>query len=441
MISMKQLAILLALLPVFLQAKVPEWVQSVPTNSFYYWGIGVCELSDANYKEVAKREALEEIIQQISVKVESNSFMSMTEIDFVAHEDYQKHIQASSQVYLENLQIFDTYQDKKKYYVCYRLNKEEYKAKVKAKSIEIARSAYEYLQQARDAEAKGNLTSAITYYQKGLEIVEPWLFLDLSYMTENVPVALYSGYMSVFDGIDLNIKPTSVSVQNLKATNVEIVAKVLKNDVPLSNIPLKAQFVNGIGKITPSVKTNNVGEGRFYLTQLASKEVSQSIKIHVDHTILRELPQIYQNKSTSWKLPEAVFLINIEQQNFTFYINPINNAIPPLLRQVASVLSNDYFEVTTNLYDATHIIDIATDLKKAGSIKGDLENLDEWFATLNVAVRSKEGSVLTRYAEEGVRILVSENSSQTVATQQASKELLKRFKREFPKQLEKLNIH
>ncbi len=117
MISMKQLAILLALLPVFLQAKVPEWVQSVPTNSFYYWGIGVCELSDANYKEVAKREALEEIIQQISVKVESNSFMSMTEIDFVAHEDYQKHIQASSQVYLENLQIFDTYQDKKKYYV------------------------------------------------------------------------------------------------------------------------------------------------------------------------------------------------------------------------------------------------------------------------------------------------------------------------------------
>lgn len=108
---------------------------------------------------------------------------------------------------------------------------------------------------------------------------------------------------------------------------------------------------------------------------------------------------------------------------------------------MASVLSNDYFEVTTNLYDATHIIDIATDLKKAGSIKGDLENLDEWFATLNVAVRSKEGSVLTRYAEEGVRILVSENSSQTVATQQASKELLKRFKREFPKQLEKLNIH
>lgn len=440
MINMKRLAILFVLLPVLLQAKVPEWVQNAPTNSFYYWGIGACELSNVNYKEVAKREALEEITQQISVRVESNSFMNMTEIDLVAHEDYQKQMQASSQVYLEDLQIFDTYQDKKKYYVCFRLNKEEYKTKVKAKSLEIAKSAYEYLQQARDVEAKGNLTSAITYYQKGLEVVEPWLFLDLSYMAENVPVALYSGYMSVFDGLVLNLQPESTSVQSLKAINVEIVATLRKNNTPLQNIPLVAQFMNGKGKITPSTKTNNIGEGRFYLTQLTSKEVSQSIKICVDKSILTDLPQIYQGKATSQKLPEALFMVNVEQQNIVFFINPINNAIPSLLRQVASVLTNEYFEVTTNLYEATHIIDIATDLKKVGSVNGDLENLDEWLATLNVAVRSKDGAVLTHYAEEGVRILVPENSAQSVATQQASKELIKRFKREFSKRLGSVNI-
>lgn len=440
MIKMKKLALLLVLLPVFLQAKVPEWVQSVPTNSFYYWGIGVCELSDVNYNEVAKREALEEIMQQISVKVESNSFMNMTEMDLVAHEDYQKQMQASSQVYLEDLQIFDTYQDKKKYYVCYRLNKEEYKARVKAKGLEIAESAYGYLQQARDAEANGNIPSAITFYQKGLEIVEPWLFLNLSYMAENVPVALYSGYMSVFDGLVLNLQPESISVQSLKSINVEIVATLHRNNAPLQNIPLVAQFINGKGKITPSIKTNNVGEGRFYLTQLTSKEASQSIKICVDKSVLRDLPQIYHGKATSQKLPEALLMVDVEQQNIVFYINPINNAIPSLLRQVASVLSNEYFDVTTNLYEATHIIDIATDLKKTGSVKGNLENLDEWLATLNVAVKSKEGGVLTHYAEEGVRVLVPENSSQIVASQQASKELIKRFKREFPKRLEKVNI-
>lgn len=441
MIDMKKvLLFLLSITPILLVARTPEWVSSRPNNSFYYWGIGVCELSDGNFKEVAKRLALEEITQQISVNVESNSFMSMAETDFVAHEDYQKQIQSSSQAYLEDLQIFDTYQDKKKYYVCYRLNKDEYKAKTKAKSQEVAKSAYEYLLQARGAEAEGNLTSAIGYYQKGLENIEPWLFLDLSYLEENVPVALYSGYMSIFDGLSLELTPQSATVQNLKATNIEVVANLRKNNFPVRNAPLKAQFVNGKGNITPSVKTNNTGEGRFYLTQLTSKEASQSVKICVDNSILKDLPAIYQNKTTLQKLPEALFAINVEQQNIVFYINPINNAIPPLLRQVASVLSSEYFEVTANLYEATHIIDIATDLRKVGNVTGDLENLDEWLATLDVVLKSKEGTILTHYSLEGVRILVSENSTQTVAAQQASKELTKRFKREFQKQLEKVNI-
>lgn len=441
MIDMKKILLfLLSIIPILLFARVPEWVSSRPNNSFYYWGIGVCEISDVNFKEVAKRQALEEITQQISVKVESNSFMSMTEIDLVANEDYQKQIQASSQVYLEELQIFDTYQDKKKYYVCYRLNKDEYKAKVRAKSQEIAKSAYEYLQQARAAESDGNLTSAIGYYQKGLEVVEPWLFLDLSYMAENVPVALYSGYMSIFDGLSLTITPQSATMQNLKAANIEVVASLRKNNIPVQNFPLKAQFVTGSGKFTPSAKTNSSGEGRFYLTQMTSKEASQMIKISIDNSVIKDLPDIYQNKTTSQKLPEALFVINVEKQNVVFYLNPINNAIPPLLRQIASLLSSEYFEVTTNLYEATHVIDIATDLRLVGTVNGDLENLDEWLATLNVALRNKEGSVLTHYSLEGVRILVAENSSQTVASQQASRELIKRFKREFPRQLEKVNI-
>ena len=441
MTNLKRLTLLLVLLPVLLQAKVPEWVQSIPTNSFYYWGIGVSELLNPNYKEVAKREALEEITQQIAVKVESNSFMNMAELDLVAHEDYQKQIQASSQVYLEDLQIFDSYQDKKNYYVCYRLNKEEYRSKIKEKGLEVAKVAYEYLQQARNAELEGKLISSIAYYEKGLEEVQPWLFLDLSFMSENVPVALYAGYMSIFDGLALTLQPISADVQNLTAVNIEIVASLHKNNTPIRDFPLQANFENGKGKITTTTKTNTMGEGHFYLTQLTSKEAFQSIKIRVDNSVLKDLPRIYQNTTTSRKLPEAIFRVNVAQQNLVFYLNPINNAIPPLLRQISSILTSEYFDVTTNMYDATHIIDIATDLKKTGSVKGELENLDEWLASLNIALRDKNSSILTHYAEEGVRILVPENSSKAVATQQASKELVQRFKRNFPKRLEQMSIH
>lgn len=436
----KILLFLFSITPILLFARTPEWISSRPNNSSYYWGIGVCELSNWNFKEVAKQQARNEITQQISFKIENNSFMSMSEMDVVDHEDYLKKIQASSQVYLEDLQIFDTYQDKKNFYVCCRINKDEYKAKVIAQSKLAVKSAYEYLQQAREAEDGGNLISAIAYYQKGLEVVEPWLFIDMSYEDENVPVALCSGYKSVFDGLTLILHPRSTTTQNLKAVNTEIKVLLYKDGVPVPNIPLIAKFEIGAGKITHSVKTDLTGTGRFYLTQLSSKEASQSIKICVDKTILKELPEAFRSKTVTRQLPEALFMINVEQQDVVFYINPINNTIPPLLRQIASILSSEYFEVSTNSSEATHIIDIATDLRKVGIVQGDLENLDEWSATLNVAIRSKEGSVLTHYSVEGVRVLVSENSSQTVASQQASKELAKRFKREFPKQLEKVNI-
>lgn len=438
----KYLILLLVIMSVYLFAgsPVPEWVSSTPNNSFYYWGIGVCELANPDYKNVANRDALDAIVQQISLKVESNSYLSLIESDLNANEEFQKKTQATTQAYLEDLQIFGTYQDKKNYYVCYRLNKAEYSAKLKEKSQKIAKSGYEYLQQARAAEKEGNLPTAIQFYQQGLESVEPWLFLDLSYQSENVPIALQAGYTSVFDGLTLSLQPQSVSAQNYKAINVEIVATLHKNDVLVKNFPLIAQFENGAGKITPSTKTNEKGEGRFYLTQLSGKEATQHIKISIDKSILRDLPAIYQNRKTIQKLPEAMFLVNMEQQDVTFYINALNNNIPPLTRQIASVLVNEHFEVTTNSFDATHIINLGTNLVKVGSVPGDIENLDEWLALFVIDIEDKNGSVLLHYSEESVRVLVPENSSLTVATQQASKELIKRFKREFPKKLSGISM-
>lgn len=444
MIEMKKNLLLLffVIIPICLNARTvaPEWVSSTPNNSFYYWGVGVCDVSDPNHKEVARRTALEDIIRQISVKVESNSFLSMNETNLTIHESYQKQMRASSHAYLEDLQIFDTYQDKKNYYVCFRLSKEEYKAQKHAKGLEVAKTAYDYLSQARNAIVDGNITTAISLYHKGLEVVEPWLFLDLTYNAENVPVSLYSGYTSVFDGLNLILQPESTTARNFTDINEAIVATLQKDEMPLKNVPLTASFTDGAGRITPSVKTNMIGEGRFYLTQLLGKCNVHNIVISVDKNILKELPPAFQNFETIRKLPEAVFRVTVEHQHVVFYLNPVNNAIPPLSRQISSYLVNEHFEVTTDLEAATHIINISTGLQENGMVVGDLGNLDEWLASLVVGIKDRNGSVLTQYTDEGVRILVAENSSRTTVAQQAAKELTKRFKREFPKTLKRISI-
>lgn len=435
-----KLLLLLLITSLLLNARAPEWVASRPNNSFYYWGVGVCGFANPNHADIAKKAALDEIVSQIVTKVESNSFMTMEETDLTAKENYQKQVVSSSYAYLEGMQIFDTYQDKRNYYVCYRLSKDEYKAKIRAKSEEISKSAYECLHLARAAEAEGNLITAVNLYHKGLEIVEPWLFLNLIHMDENVPIALLSGYTSVFDGLTLTLQPQSSSVPSFKAINVEIVATLAKNGTLVKKIPLLAQFIIGSGKINHSSITDELGQGHFYLTQLSGKETNQSIKICVDTSKVHELPAIYHAKKVLRRFPEAVFTLNVEQQKVSFIIMPIDNALPPLVRQMSSVLGNDNLIVTTNVNDATHSILMSTSLVYVGSVNGDLGNLDEWLASLIIQIKNREGAVLTQYSEDGVHVLVSENAAPSVVEQQASKELMKKFKRDLPKLLQNINI-
>lgn len=445
MINMKRYLLpILLLIPILVNARAPEWVNSIPNNSFYYWGIGVCDLSNLNYKEVAKKEAIESIAQQISVKIESNSFLelseTMTETSGIFQEYFQKQTQYTTQNYLQELQIFDTYQDKKYYYICYRLEKAKYNAHIHAKSEEVARLGYDYLQQARQAEMHGNLVVAISFYQKGLEAVEDWLFLDLTYMSENVPVSLHSGFVSIFEGLTISLSPQTASVQNFKELNIDIVATLKKKDTAIKNIPLVATFTLGSGRITTSAKTNDLGEGHFFLTQLSSKDAMQTITIGIDKSIIKNLPQIYQTTDITQRFPEGIFRLNVEQQRIVFYINSIYNDMPDLVKQISSVLVTDNFEITTNMEDATHIIDFSTNLKKGGIVNGDLENLSEWFASLEIVLKDKDKRLLMQYTVDDVRVLVSEAASRTVVVQQSTKEIMKRFKREFPQKLSKVNI-
>ena len=73
-------------------------------------------------------------------------------------------------------------------------------------------------------------------------------------------------------------------------------------------------------------------------------------------------------------------------------------------------------------------------------MNGDLENLSEWFASLEIVLKDKDKRLLMQYTVDDVRVLASEAASRTVVVQQSTKEIMKRFKREFPQKLSKVNI-
>ena len=73
------LGLLLSICCVFhAEAQAPEWVTQRPTSSDAYIGIGVASLSDNDYIKKATQSALSDIVSQIAVKLENNSYTGWT---------------------------------------------------------------------------------------------------------------------------------------------------------------------------------------------------------------------------------------------------------------------------------------------------------------------------------------------------------------------------
>ena len=96
------LGLLLSICCVFhAEAQAPEWVTQRPTSSDAYIGIGVASLSDNDYIKKATQSALSDIVSQIAVKLENNSFLHRVDVDGKTREMLEDKIQSSMVAWLE----------------------------------------------------------------------------------------------------------------------------------------------------------------------------------------------------------------------------------------------------------------------------------------------------------------------------------------------------
>ena len=124
------LGLLLSICSVFhAEAQAPDWVTQRPTSSDAYIGIGVASLSDNDYIKKATQSALSDIVSQIAVKLENNSFLHRVDVDGKTREMLEDKIHSSMVAWLEGQELKGSYQSEQKYYVYYALDKKVYARK------------------------------------------------------------------------------------------------------------------------------------------------------------------------------------------------------------------------------------------------------------------------------------------------------------------------
>ena len=427
-------------------AQQPAWVTSHPTDDNAYIGIGFATLDEPNYIQKATQNALNDIALQIATRIESNSFMHTVDIDGKSKELFEDQIRSSVVSYLEGQKLVDSYQNERNYYVYYSLDKATYENSTQKHKRAAISTGLDYYNKARKALESNSLVTAVQLLGKGLEAVSPWLFMDLSTSVDgnrfDIPAELYNAYIQVFDGLTITVNQLNIEGEAFKPIKAPIAGCLSRNGSVIPNVKLKAEFVMGSGEITPPVATDYNGTSEFYVTNITSKASVQEIRISIDDSFITDLPVSYRHliKKQSW--PSAKITISLAPQQVTAYLNVSNSDLSSCEKQITAILANQHFTMTEDPDNAMLFIDLSTSLELGGVVPGDMYDLNECLCGLALKIYNNENTaLLLNYVVDRIRVLSPANKTPEQTEMMCVRELMKRVKRELPKQIKNLTLN
>ena len=223
--------------------KKPEWVSQHPYNSDFYIGVGHANKKrNSDYQEDAKKLALSEISNSISVVVSEESLLHQMEANNTYDETFVSTLKTLSKNEIYGLEKFDEWQSKKEYWVYYKINKAEY-LNLKKQKLKLAiEKGLSYFEKANEFEAKNNISQALYHYGEALIQLEYFLNEDLSVETKyGKKIQLGSEIFNKIDAIHKELVlnyfvPSTMKMGSFDKDYLELTA--VRNNKPVKLIPL-----------------------------------------------------------------------------------------------------------------------------------------------------------------------------------------------------------
>lgn len=444
---MKKLLLSICLIAsvVNLYAKTPQWVTKRPISETKYIGIGIAPVTDPDHRNIATKNAMEEIASQISVNIESSSFLHTLDVDGKSRKLFEEKVKSTVAANISGHQLKDSYQSKTHYYVYYELDikkYDKYVADQKKKGIELG---LDYLNKGKEAEASHSYLNAVKLYAQGLEAIEPYLYLDLKVKSDgkqiDLPSELYNACLNVFSGFELVQNVTELKVEAFKPCPEALAVCLSKAGNVIPNITMKAAFTTGDGELTAETKTDGSGTAVFYITNVTSKSPLQTVEVRIDESFIKELPDSYKALIDTSVWPGATFTLVLTSPDYTAHFAVEKNDLDACEKQIRSILANRNFDLTSDA-SADFYISLATTYEEGGKVAGELYEMKEHFASLSLKIYDNKTRVeLLNYTVPQVRVLAPANNSQQQAKAACVRELMKRANVQLPQTLKKMNIN
>jgi hypothetical protein len=363
-------------------ASAPEWVNARPFNSAYYIGIGSASktANPLEYQNYAKKNALNDLASEISVRVQGHTFLNSLEFNKTYTEEFISTISTFTDERIEDFEVVGIWENEKEYWTYYRLNKAKYLQQKAEKKNKVLSVAKQYYDKALQAERDINIPLAVEMNMRGLFALKDHWNENNDYVIDGNNVyldrELYSNLQRIANGINLKSVQTAVVLNANNHFSATIPITVNYNDRPTSGVTLTYSYIRDEYMKPRAVTTDKSGTIELIVNNVSTthKNNQLTVAVQLESLIVSDLDRAIQTglikgfSSDRLLLPISLTVPAFYVQGTELNLDkPSNNALASALTQE---LVKNGMRIAPSLNDANYIVQINSNTKDAGMSQG-----------------------------------------------------------------------
>jgi len=379
--------------------KKPDWVKERPIDNDYYIGIGFAQITKGSKDHIqfAKDDALKNLSSEIEITISSEIVSSVIETSGILEEELRAQIISTTQAQLEDFKLVDTWENKKEYWVYYRLARDTYKIN-RIKKIEKAKKlSLDLFLEARKSEENGGYTKALTFYLQALKPIEAYITepLIIEYNEQELYLSneIYFSLQNLISGIRIEpvISPLFAKIGKALKQPVEFSAIYSEGDqqYSIANLPLSFKFIKGEGELLSTGRTNAKGIGKTTVSRINSPDKMQIIRTELVINSLIETDSssyLFSNIISSLPIPDSKVILSVSGLTICIESNEKNlgnieniKYVEPLLKEKLADIGYSFTDDMTSA-DFFILLDAET---SEGSFMYEMYSV---FADVNISI-------------------------------------------------------
>ena len=382
-----------------IEVPAPEWVGNRPHSPSYYIGIGSCSkfAQPYDYQTIAKKNALNDLASEISVRVQGQTFLNSLEVNKSFSEEFISNVSTSTDAKIEDYEIAGSWENKNEFWVFYRLDKAKYQAWKMAKKSAALNLANDFYQKGLEAERNSNVTAAFDLYMRGIFALKDYWNESNEYMSVAGKVYLdneiFSSMQKMCGNLKLSTDKNKVKLSSDNNFTQDVFATLSLEGQAVKGLTVKYSYDKVQGMHRSEVITTEVGHAIVPVSEVNFSNSSNAVTIELDLTKLKvqDLDQKVQDGFIqSFKTDRKVLPIEAVLPSFFITSNELNYGASSSTRVLQSALSGALvakgLRIAGKESEADFVASIESNTKEGGQANGFVVA----FLELNLVVKNRK---------------------------------------------------